>query len=296
MKSNLYHSLLFSFLIVLITTQVSAQKNQIAGHYQLAVAFTDGKPNPQEQMDRSMTFFENNQFMGDISFPGERNFPFIQGVYNVENDSTLVLHHTYNGKLHDIAWVYNYHFIGDTLCYRGFYTQQIEANPKILVKFYVDEKWVRINKSNKIIQSAINDDPAMILEKLTYSISTDSVNAILKVIQYSKDIIDYEITIVTASGKIEQKGYALSLISEINGGVEYESDEDGKVLQVIPYNSYLCGCQEKFNFEIRISTDKKKISIYSSRKFRSELFSNKIQGTGKPEDSVQLFGYLYHKE
>lgn len=296
MKSHLKIFLLLVLVIVLTTTQISAQKNKLTGDYHLAVALTDGKPNPPDQMDRTMSFFENNQFMGDISFPGGRNFPFIQGIYNVENDSTIVLHHTYDGKLHDVAWVYNYRFKGDTLCYQGFYTQQIPSNPKVMVKFFVDEKWVRIPTSNKNNQTALADEPAILYKKRTYSLSNDSVKAVLKVIQYSNAVIDYEISITTVKGKIEQKGYALNLSSELNGGVEYESDEKGDALQVNPYISYLCGCPAQNDLEIRISTDKKKVSIYSSRKLRQDLFSDKIKPNEKLEDSVQLFGYLYLEE
>ena len=146
MKSIFKTVLLLVIVLVITTSMMPDQKDRIIGNYHMVVGSINGKPNPPDQMDRTLTFFENNQFMGDISFPGGRNFPFIQGVYTVQDDSTIVLHHTYNGKLHDIAWVYNYKFIGDTLCYHGFYTQQPPSNPNLLVKFFVDEKWVRIDK------------------------------------------------------------------------------------------------------------------------------------------------------
>lgn len=113
--------------------------------------------------------------------------------------------------------------------------------------------------SNKHQQSVQDDDPAVMYKKRTYSLSNDSVNAVLKVIQYSKAIIQYDITIITSKNKIEQKGYALNLGSEMNGGFEYESDENGKELRVIPYNSYLCSCGDQEDFEIRISLDKKRL-------------------------------------
>lgn len=150
--------------------------------------------------------------------------------------------------------------------------------------------------SNRIGQSDQDDDPAVIYKQRTYNLSNDSVKAVLKVIQYSKAIIDYDITIVTATGKIEQKGYALNRGSEMNDGIEYETDDNGKELRVIPYNSYLCSCGEQKDLEIRISEDKIKVSIYSSRKLRYELFNNKVKDGDKLEDSVELFGYLYLKE
>lgn len=140
MKSILKTLLLLALILVLTTSMMPDQKNRIIGDYHLAKALTDGKPNPAEMMDRTMSYFENNQFMGDISFPNGKNFPFIQGVYTVQNDSIVVLHHTYNGKLHDVAWVYNYHFLGDTLWVRGFFTQAIPVAQNILIKQYIDEK------------------------------------------------------------------------------------------------------------------------------------------------------------
>jgi len=146
--------------------------------------------------------------------------------------------------------------------------------------------------SNRNRQSVQDDDPAIMYKKRTYSISNDSVKAVLKVIQYSKAIIDYEITITTTNDKIEQKGYALNLGSEMNGGIEYETDDNGTELGVVAYNSYLCSCGDQKNLEIRISTDSKKVSIYSSRKLRHDLFNDKVKEGDKLEDSVQLFGYL----
>jgi hypothetical protein len=145
------------------------------------------------------------------------------------------------------------------------------------------------NRNSRLVQDV---DPAIMPQKRSYGISTDSVKAILKVIQYSKAIIDYEITITTANGKIEQKGYALNLCSEMNSGVEYETDDNGKELQVVAYHSYLCSCGDPKNLEIRISTDGKKVSIYSSRKLRHDLFNDEVKDGDKLEDSVQLFGYL----
>jgi len=78
----------------------------------------------------------------------------------------------------------------------------------------------------------------------------------------------------------------------MNGGFELESDESGRELRVIPYNSYLCSCGDQEDFEIRISLDKKKISIFASRKLRHDLFNDKVKDGDKLEDSVQLFGYL----
>jgi hypothetical protein len=139
--------LIFSVLVIVIaSTQISAQKSRLIGDYHLAVASTNGVPNPKDQMDRRVTFFENNQFASDISFPNGQNFPFNQGVYFVQNDSVLVLHHIENKDFLDVAWVYKYKFIGDTLCYKGYYTMPLPQNSKVLVKFYVDEKWVRIGK------------------------------------------------------------------------------------------------------------------------------------------------------
>lgn len=137
-----------------------------------------------------------------------------------------------------------------------------------------------------------NEDPAVIFKKRTYSLSNDSVKAVLKVIQYSKAIIDYEITIVTANGKIEQKGYALNLSSELNNGVEFEADENGKEITVVAYNSYLCNCGNQKDLEIRISTDQQKVGIVTSESLRSELFKSKLKNGKKSEYKVQLCGYL----
>jgi len=78
MKSQLKNVLLLALLFAMSTVQIFSQKPRIIGDYRLAVALTDGKPIPADQMNRTMSFFENNQFMGDIILPGGKNFPFIQ--------------------------------------------------------------------------------------------------------------------------------------------------------------------------------------------------------------------------
>ena len=146
MKPLFKKFLLLIFAFVLFTSLRPDPKDKIVGYYHLEKATTNGQPIPKSQMDRTVTFFGNNQFMSDISFPGGQNYPFNQGVYMVQNDSILVLHHTEKDTFLDVAWVYRYKFIGDTLCYKGFYTMPVPQNPKVLVKFNVDEKWVRIKK------------------------------------------------------------------------------------------------------------------------------------------------------
>jgi hypothetical protein len=139
---NLSLALLMFFIICSMKPD---PKSKFVGTFHLEKATTNGQPNPPIQMDRTVTFFENNQFSSDIRYPGGQNFPFNQGVYIVQNDSILVLHHTERDIFLDVAWVYRYKFVGDTLCYKGFYTMPVPQSPKVLVKFYVDEKWVRIN-------------------------------------------------------------------------------------------------------------------------------------------------------
>lgn len=144
-----------------------------------------------------------------------------------------------------------------------------------------------------ITGSGQNNDPATQFKQRKYSLSNDKVRAVLKVIQYSKAIIQYEINVVTAKGKIEQKGYALNLSSEINQGIEGETDDNHKEIWVVPYQTYLCSCGNQVSLEIRISTDANKSSVYASEKLRSSLFDDNSSGNRNPADSVQLMGYLY---
>lgn len=76
-------------------------------------------------------------------------------------------------------------------------------------------------------------------------------------------MIEYDITIVTPTRKLEQKGYAIYCDSEMYGTIEYETDDKGQTLGVIPYNTRLCSCNDRNLFEIRVSVDKKKVSIFS---------------------------------
>lgn len=152
--------------------------------------------------------------------------------------------------------------------------------------------------SNKNSQS-VQDDPSIMNMERTYSLSNDTVNAVLKVIQYSKGIIKYDISIVTSKSKIEQEGYALNLNSDINSGIENEQVGKDKEQRVVPYLSWLCGCGDMKDLEIRISIDKSKVSIFASRKLRHELFidNDKIELNEKLEDSVPLIlGYLNLQE
>lgn len=132
--------------------------------------------------------------------------------------------------------------------------------------------------------------------KRTYTLFQDSVDATLNIYIYSKTVIEYNLRIVSPYKRIEQKGYALNLADpSLEGGFEYESDEYGKELRVIPYQSWHCSCEQEFDLEIRIAIDGSKVSIYSSQKLRSELFNEEVTDQERLNKIVPLVSYLYPK-
>lgn len=132
--------------------------------------------------------------------------------------------------------------------------------------------------------------------KRTYTLSQDSIDATLNIFIYSKTVIEYNLCIISPYKKIEQKGYALNLAdSSLEGGFEYELDEYGKELRVIPYQSWHCSCEQEFDLEIRIALDESKVSIYSSQKLRSELLNELVVNQELSNRIVPLIGYLYRQ-
>jgi hypothetical protein len=121
------------------------------GNYRLVKATTNGKPNGSIMMDRTMSFNGDNTFIGNISMLSMqgKDMLYNKGLYFVENDSMLIMHQTTNlGALLKTAFVYNYKISGDTLKLKGYYTREPLEYPTIpvMLKYYIDESWVRIDK------------------------------------------------------------------------------------------------------------------------------------------------------
>jgi len=145
--TQILKNLLFVAFVLLITTgMMPTDKNRIIGDYRLVKALNNGNPVPQMTMNRNMSFYDENMFIGDITLPNG-NLPYNQGLYYVENDSILIMHNKeMNGTLYPIAFVYKYKISGDTPNIKGFYTREHPTSPNVMIKFTIDEDWVRTNK------------------------------------------------------------------------------------------------------------------------------------------------------
>lgn len=128
--------------------------------------------------------------------------------------------------------------------------------------------------------------------KSNYVFSNSILKITLGITQYSKDIVEYDLIIITSNRKIVQKGYAINPYSELNGGLEYERDEYNKELRVIPYYTSFCNCQE-IDFDFRISVDKNKVNIKSSRQVQHDLLKDTIKEGEDLQGKVSLCGYLH---
>jgi hypothetical protein len=146
MKSIVRNLALLTAFFVIATAGMPKDKNPITGNYRLVKAVTDGQPNNEMVMNRTMRYNDDNTFSGKITIQNQE-MPSNQGKYFVENDSMLIMHQsTIKGELFKIAFVYNYKITGDTLNIKGFYAKELMGGPAILKKFYIDESWVRINE------------------------------------------------------------------------------------------------------------------------------------------------------
>jgi len=145
MKSFPFNLILLFVVLLVSTAWEPATKDQFIGTFRLIKATTNSQPNPSQTMDRLMTFTEENSFAGDINIPSKGNMPFNQGIYIVENEKQILMHHSdpNTKELYPIAFVYNYSFSGDTLRLNGFYFRQAMEIPNIMQKFFIDECWMR---------------------------------------------------------------------------------------------------------------------------------------------------------
>lgn len=132
-------------------------------------------------------------------------------------------------------------------------------------------------------------------QRQTYFLDTGRINILLSVEICSRSIIRYKLEINSASKSVTQSGFALNLTSEQESPYEPEEDERGKTVWVIPYLTYLCGCSSESDLEIRIEKNYEKVSLYSSRKTKSELFGEKLTSDEDPNESIRLANYLHVK-
>lgn len=145
MKTILRNLSLLTAFLVITCAGMPKEKNPVMGNYRLVKAVTNGQSNIGMVMNRTMSYNDDNSFTGKITIQ-DKEMLFNNGLYFVENDSMLIMHpSSIKGDLSNSAFVYNYKITGDTLNIKGYFTKEAIGNSVMLLKYYIDESWVRID-------------------------------------------------------------------------------------------------------------------------------------------------------
>ena len=130
------------FLVIICGT--TSRESRLIGTWKMVNAKSSGNSVPQEMTDRSQVFSKNKTFASYLNSPSGK-MQINGGIYVRPNDSTLITYHKdVNGKLSTTANTYFFRIKNDTLHLYGNYLSPIKENPALLLKVYIDERWVRI--------------------------------------------------------------------------------------------------------------------------------------------------------
>lgn len=141
MKTTISFILIFCFSICLQAK--SKEEGNLIGYWKLVKAQTNGKPNPDMMMDRTMEYKDNGLFEGKIFLNGADR-PYNQGKYFIANDSTMIcIHSGADGKLLPVSFTYNFQVKNDSLHLYGFYFNGVQGNPGLLQMIQINEWWVK---------------------------------------------------------------------------------------------------------------------------------------------------------
>jgi len=139
--------LILTIIFVATTSGTPVKKNQIYGTWKITSGKHNGIAAPRFMMDRTQSFKSDNTFQSLTYTTGGKQNLANWGNFYLISDSTMVTYHKDQaGKLNDVANTYNFHIRNDSLHFHGFYLRQTPGNPSILVKVFIDEWWVRIEK------------------------------------------------------------------------------------------------------------------------------------------------------
>ncbi|GEM_PF-3161662 len=131
-------------LLLVISCGSTFSENRLIGTWKMVSAKTDGVSSPQELSDRRQVFSKDKTFASQLNTPNG----LVQingGIYVRPNDTTLITYHRdLKGKLSTIANTYFFRIKSDTLHLYGNYLSPIKENPALLMKVFIDERWVRI--------------------------------------------------------------------------------------------------------------------------------------------------------
>lgn len=120
------------------------KENNLFGYWKLIKAETNGRPNPENMMDRTFMYDEKGNFEGKIFMNGQE-MPFNSGMFFLPNDTTMICIH-YNspgGKLSQLAFTYNFHVRKDSLHIYGIYFTNTKERRDLLQMNFINEWWVK---------------------------------------------------------------------------------------------------------------------------------------------------------
>ena len=144
MKLIIKNLVLIIALLLVISCGTSFSESRLTGTWKMVNAKSNGISAPQELSDRTQVFSKDKTFASHLNTPNG----LVQingGIYVRPNDTTLITYHRdQNGKLSTTANTYFFRIKNDTLHLYGNYLSPIKENPALLLKVYIDERWVRM--------------------------------------------------------------------------------------------------------------------------------------------------------
>jgi len=142
----IFKNFVLLFLVLLLTNcATTVKESQLIGTWKMVSGKNDGISVPKEMTDRHQVFSTNKTFESQLNTPN--GLVHINGgIYISPNDTTLITYHKeLKGKLSSIANTYFFRIKNDTLHLYGNYLAAVNQNPALLMKVFIDERWVRIN-------------------------------------------------------------------------------------------------------------------------------------------------------
>lgn len=131
-------------LLLVISGGTTFSESRLIGTWKMVNAKSNGISVPQEMTDRQQVFSKDKTFASKLN-TSNGIVQINGGIYVRPNDTTLITYHRdLKGKLSTIANTYFFKIKNDTLHLYGNYLSPIKENPALLMKVFIDERWVRI--------------------------------------------------------------------------------------------------------------------------------------------------------
>lgn len=144
MKRLVFSLFVIGFMLAVMVSAQNKKEVRPLGLWKMVEAFSGGEQVSQEFTNRTMFFSSDNKFASMMKI-GDQELIFNQGLYQMYNDSIIVMFHADGvGNLHDIANTYVINISDDKMYFWGYYMAGDKA--KGYVSKFLEEWWVKVKE------------------------------------------------------------------------------------------------------------------------------------------------------